>query len=174
MLKYVLLAGAMIASQPALAQDKPGTSTTAPVPSETPNAEPQTAPADQAPIAPAAPTTATPQTAPDQIAQPQTTVQADATAPADAAAKPADSTAQVAQVVDQEFPTYDKDANGKLSQNEFGSWMTALRSAADASTKADSPEMTKWVGTAFAQADVDKDKAISKVELTTFLSQGKS
>src|SRR3546814_13070539 len=51
-------------------------------------------------------------------------------APAEQAA-PADSaqpsTVDVATVVDSEFPSYDGDKNGELSQTEFTAWMTPLK-----------------------------------------------
>jgi Ca2+-binding EF-hand superfamily protein len=79
---------------------------------------------------------------------------------------------QVAQVVDTEFPTYDKNGDGKLSATEFGGWMVALKSKTDPSTKPDAPETKKWVSAAFAQADTDKSKSLTKTEVTSFLSQG--
>src|SRR3546814_4847087 len=58
-------------------------------------------------------------------------------APAEQAA-PADSaqpsTVDVATVVDSEFPSYDGDKNGELSQTEFTAWMTTLKKAEIAST----------------------------------------
>ncbi len=71
-----------------------------------------------------------------------------------------------------EFPSYDKDSNGALSETEFASWMVALKTASDPTTKAESAEVKKWIGQAFASADADKSKSVSKTELTGFLSQG--
>lgn len=79
---------------------------------------------------------------------------------------------QVAQVVDTEFPTYDKNGDGKLSATEFGGWMVALKSKTDPTTNSTAPETKKWVSAAFAQADADKNKSLTKTELTSFLSQG--
>lgn len=96
-------------------------------------------------------------------------------APADSAtqAAPAENAApaatQVAQVVDTDFPAYDKDKNGELSQEEFGEWMTKLRSATPGQATAEA-DTKAWAGAAFAQADTDKSKSVSKAELTTFLS----
>lgn len=150
MMKYAFLAGAMMVSAPVLAQVT---------------------------SAPAQTTTATPQTAPATTAGPMQTAQpaADAATPTQAA--PAEGQvqatgSQIAQVVDTQFPTYDKDGDGKLSKAEFAQWMVALKSQTDPSTKAEAPATKKWVGTAFAQADTDKDKTVSKTELTGFLSQG--
>lgn len=149
MLKYVLLASAMLATTPALAQDNP-----AAPPSQTNPAAPQSQPVPaQTPAAD------------DQMA----------TAPAqsDAAAQPAASKDQIAQVVESEFPTYDKDGDGTLNSREFGAWMVALRTQSDSSAKTDGAEMKKWTATAFAQADTDKSKSVSKPELTTFLASNK-
>jgi len=186
MLKYLLLASAVTISAPVLAQDKPASPTTAPTA--------QASPAQTAPQA--APVPATPANTP----QPQTVTPADpmATAPASSAAAPdsqaatqqvtADPTAQptqqaaaepavtgaaqIAQVVNTEFPTYDKDKSGTLNQSEFGAWMIALKEKSDPSTKPDSPATKAWVSQAFASADKDKSKSLSKAELTGFLTQG--
>src|SRR3546814_19883362 len=90
-------------------------------------------------------------------------------APAEQAA-PADSaqpsTGDVATVVDSEFPSYDGDKNGELSQTEFTAWMTTLRKAEIASTgKAlGDQEISAWPSTAFAMADQDKSKAVNSEE----------
>ena len=192
MLKHVLLASAFIISTPVLAQNQPQTATPQPDTNAAP-AQPQTAPAPATPTAtspapqttsapttaapttPAAPTTADaqPQTAPAPTA-PAPNAQAANPAPADsatAAATPANPGAQVADVVNGEFGTYDKNKNGSLSKTEFGAWMTALRTKADPSVKDDAANKS-WVAQAFTQADTDKSKSVSKDELTNFLSQG--
>ncbi len=146
-----------------------------------------TAPATTAPAAPAqsastAPlTTAAPSQAPAQSAATTPAPAAPAQAPAHTAtAEPATTTQpastgdQVAQIVNSEFPSYDKDSTSSLSKAEFGSWMVALRSASDPSANASSPEMQTWVAQAFTSADANKDGNVSKDELTSFLSQGKS
>ena len=147
MMKYAFLAGAMMASAPVFAQEAtaPGQTSPAPV---------QAAPATSAD--------------PTQAAQPATDPAA--TTPAQGQVQATGD--QIAQVVDTQFPTYDKDGDGKLNRAEFGQWMVALKSQTDPSTKADAPATRKWIGTAFAQADTDKDKTVSKTELTGFLSQG--
>ena len=147
MMKYAFLAGAMMASAPVFAQEA-------------------TAPGQNSP----APAQSTPATAadPTQAAQPATDPAA--TTPAQGQVQATGD--QIAQVVDTQFPTYDKDGDGKLNRAEFGQWMVALKSQTDPSTKADAPATRKWIGTAFAQADTDKDKTVSKTELTGFLSQG--
>ncbi|WP_322963030.1 EF-hand domain-containing protein [Sphingomonas fuzhouensis] len=117
--------------------------------------------------APAQTTPAAPQDAPATSADP-----AQPTAEPAAPAQVQATGSQIAQVVDTQFPTYDKDGDGKLNKAEFAQWMVALKSQSDPSTKADAPATKKWIGSAFAQADTDKDKAVSKTELTGFLSQG--
>ncbi len=141
MMKPLLLAGAMLISGTAFAQDA--------------QTAPTTAPAAQA----------VPQDAATTAADPAAT----ATQTADAA-QPA-SGDQIAQIVEAEFPKYDKDGKGQLSEAQFGEWMVALRSASEPGASADKPEVKAWVKQAFAQADKDKSKAVSKAELTSFLSQ---
>lgn len=187
MLKHVLLASAFVISVPALAQNQPQTATPQPDTNASP-AQPQTAPVPAAPTATApapqttpAPTAAVPATPPAPTTaelQPQTApapnAQAANPAPTDsatAAATPANPGAQVAEVVNGEFGTYDKNKNGSLSKTEFGAWMTALRTKADPSLKDDAANKS-WVAQAFTQADTDKSKSVSKDELTNFLSQG--
>jgi hypothetical protein len=189
MLKHVLLASAILITTPALAQNQPQTATPQPDTNAAP-AQPQTAPAAPTATAPApqttsAPTTAAPTTPPAPTtadAQPQTAPAPTAPAPnaqaanpaptdsATAATTPANPGAQVAEVVNGEFGTYDKNQNGSLSKTEFGAWMTALRSKADPSVKDDAANKS-WVAQAFTQADTDKSKSVSKDELTNFLSQ---
>jgi len=181
MLKHVLLASAFMISTPVLAQNQPQTATPQPDTNAAP-AQPQTAPVPAAPTAttPApettsAPTSAAPTTPPAPTtaeAQPQTAPAPTAPAPDAQAANstPANAGAQVADVVNGEFGTYDKNKNGSLSKTEFGAWMTALRTKADPSVKDDAANKS-WVAQAFTQADTDKSKSVSKDELTNFLSQ---
>lgn len=96
---------------------------------------------------------------------------------ADAATQPAPSgtaatPTQVAQIVDKEFPTYDADSTGDLNEAEFGAWMKKLRAATDPSVDPESADVKTWIGQAFAAADGDKSKSVSKTELTGFLSRG--
>ena len=199
MLKHVLLASAVLISAPALAQNQPQTTIPAPdanaapaqpqaMPAPQPptatNPAPQTAPAPTAavPATPTPPTTADsqPQAMPTTPTSPAANAQAAnpaPAAPATAAAAPTPASpaaapgAQVADVVNSEFGTYDKNNDGKLTKTEFGAWMTALRTKADPSLKDDAANKA-WVAQAFTQADTDKSKTISKDELTNFLSQG--
>jgi len=149
MLKTMLLIGAAAVSFPALAQTTP------------PASDPATA-AQPAP----APDTASPAPAPDASTTPPASSEP---APSGAAAA---SPTQIAQIVEQEFPTYDGDKNGDLNEAEFGSWMKKLRAATDPSTDVESAEVKTWIGQAFASADGDKSGAVNKTELTGFLSRG--
>lgn len=163
MLKTILLTGTMMIAAPALAQ------TTAPTGQTTPSTATSTMQGSAAPTATtpmqdpattsAVPTTGT--TAPTT----GTTAQAGA-----ADAKPTQS--QVAQVVDQQFTTYDKDANGALSKAEFAAWMTALKSQSPAAQAGSPAEETAWNDAAFTQADGDKSTTVTKTELTAFLVRG--
>ncbi|RMB52234.1 hypothetical protein C8J44_3263 [Sphingomonas sp. PP-CE-3A-406] len=148
MLKYAILAGAALIAAPVLAQ------TTA--------TSPQSAPTG-------AGVASQPQT--DAMASPQGTPTDPVPMQSAAREQPATGS-QVAQVVDTEFPTYDKNGDGKLSAAEFAGWMVALKTKTDPSTKPDAPETKKWVSAAFAQADTDKNKSLTKTEVTSFLTQG--
>ena len=162
MLKYALLAGVMTIASPALAQQ---TTNTAPTQATT-----QTAPQTQAPAG-------SPVTDAQPAATPMDSATA-ATAPADATqtatAQPATGADQVASVVETEFPTYDANKDGKLEKAEFASWMVKLKQASDPKASATDAKTKSWVNSAFAQADKDKSKSVSKPELIGFLSQGQS
>ena len=155
MLKHVLLASAVLVAMPALAQTAPTTMPPAP-----------TSPAP----APAAPTTAAPAPATPTAATPAAPVAEPVPAAPAAAADPGPG-AQIADVVNKEFPSYDKNSDGKLSKPEFGAWMFALRKASDPALKDDAANKTYVTG-AFATADTDKSKSVSKDELTNYLVQG--
>lgn len=138
MLKLALMASAMTIALPAVAQQ----------------AAPQTPDATMASPSQPGGAGATPaQTTPTEQAVP-------------AAAAPANQDAQVAQVLDAEFPTYDKDQSGSLSKAEFAAWMDTLKSKADPSAKPDAA----WNTAAFAKADGDKSKSVTKEELASFLT----
>lgn len=151
MLKQMLLVGAAALSFPALAQ------TTAPA------SDPASPPAATEPAP--APDTTSPAPAPDASTTPPASSQP---APSGGAATPT----QIAQIVEQEFPTYDGDKNGDLNQAEFGAWMKKLRAATDPSADVESAEVKSWIGQAFASADGDKSGGVNKTELTGFLSRG--
>ncbi|MGV3482027.1 MAG: EF-hand domain-containing protein [Sphingobium sp.] len=123
----------------------------------------------QPPQEPATESTATQPPAEAQTAPEATTPSATTTpSPAPAEAAPANSANTVAAVVDNDFPAFDADKNGELSKEEFAAWMTKLR-AAQPNAAAASTDTTAWTEAAFAQADTDKNKSVSKGELTTFL-----
>jgi hypothetical protein len=134
---------ALAASAPAIAQQ----------------ADPMAAPpAPDAPMTTEAPAPAEPMTQPATVAEP---------APADAKA------AAVATLVETEFPNYDTDKNGDLTQPEFTNWVLALHSKAEeagaTAKKLDAAAKAKWAKDAFATADADKSKKISKAEMSSFL-----
>ncbi len=164
MLKSILLASAFVVSAPAFAQNVPQSMTTTPNMTQPQTTDPQM----PAPATPPAETPAEPADAPADTA----TTQTDPAAPATTEPRPAAGASQIAQVVNSEFASYDKNANGDLDKAEFGAWMVALKTASDPATKAADPATQTWVGQAFAQADVDKSSAVNEAELTTFLSQG--
>lgn len=86
-------------------------------------------------------------------------------------ATPSSPATQVASVVESEFPTYDADKSGTLNKMEFGKWVTALKQEelkATGKTMAQA-DVDKWATNAFVSADVDKNKTVSKAELTTYL-----
>lgn len=186
-------------AQDAPAQDsKPATRQQTPPPADTaepaPSAEPGTpaepaAPADPAtpaqpaspsdesatPATPAEPATpATPATpeqpnTPDQTAQTAPSQQPAAPGGQQAAKQPATAT-QIATIVDQGFPSYDKDADGSLKTEEFGAWMVALRSASEPAFTGQSVADKEWIGKAAQVADADKSGSVSKAELKGFLA----
>lgn len=157
MLKQMLLIGAATMSLPALAQ------TTAPA------ADPMAPPAASEP-APAPDTTTPTNPAPAPAPAPDTSAPTAAAepAPSGAAATPA----QIAQIVEAEFPTYDADTNGDLNEAEFAAWMKKLRAATEPGVDPESADVKTWIGQAFAAADADKSGAVNKTELTGFLSRG--
>lgn len=158
MLKQMLLIGAAAVSFPALAQSTPPAD-----PASPPTAsEPAPGPASTTPPADTATTQAP---APDASSPPAAASQP---APSGSAATPT----QIAQIVDQEFPTYDGDKNGDLNEAEFGAWMKKLRTATDPSVDPESADVKTWIGQAFASADGDKSGGVNKTELTGFLSRG--
>lgn len=77
--------------------------------------------------------------------------------------------AQVAMLVDREFPAHDTDQDGELTVAEFGAWMDKLH-AATPQPQANRP--ANWNEQAFALADADKNGKVSKAELVSFLTRG--
>lgn len=180
MLKSLLLASAVAISAPAFAQDMPEQQTPPPqeqpAPTESTEPVPQEAPAptpepEAEPVPEPAPTPApTPTPTPTPTPEPQASEQqAQASQPAQPAQKPANAE-QIAQIVDQGFPTYDGDKDGNLTGEEFGRWMVALRSATEPAFTGESAADKEWLGRALAAADADKSGSVSNPELKTFLA----
>lgn len=147
MLKYVLLGGAIAIAAPAVAQQ-----------AETAH-QSHTATASSASVG---------------VQDSSSSEQASATPPTGGSAAPADTTAQAQQpasgdqvstIINAEFASYDKDANGTLDKAEFAAWMDALKAKAPNPQPSDA----KWNDAAFAQADTDKSASLTKAELTGFL-----
>jgi outer membrane biosynthesis protein TonB len=139
-----------LAATPALAQQ------TAPMAQPTPEAS-VAQPNPEAAPAPAEPMTAAPMDPATQAAP---------TAPA-----PEPKEVTVQKLVDAEFPTYDANKNGDLDQAEFSKWVLALQGAASDPKAAamDDAAKAKWAKAAFASADADKSKKVSKDEMNKFL-----
>lgn len=156
MLKHMLIISTAVVSVPAIAQETPPADPAAPPPTEQPDATTAPAPTDPATTAPA-PT------------EPATTTPPAATEPAPGAAA---TPAQIAQIVDSEFATYDADKSNDLNESEFSAWMKKLRTATDPTVDPESEQVKGWIGQAWAAADGDKSGAVSKEELTGFLSRG--
>ncbi|MCW4461838.1 hypothetical protein OK349_08955 [Sphingomonas sp. BT-65] len=165
MLKSILLASAVMISAPVLAQEAPAQETAPPAQETAPPAEAPAAPAETTAPADTAqqPQEATPAQQPAQTAD----------QPAQSGQQPANAT-QIAQVVDQGFPTYDKDADGSLKAEEFNSWMVALRSASEPAFQGQSAADKEWLTRALAAADADKSGGVSKDELKGFLAPAAS
>lgn len=161
MLKYVLLASAMMMAAPAIAQQAqtapqaaPTTGADATGTAATPADATQSGAAAATPNDPAASTTP-----PAQTAQTPTS---------ESATQGTNEPDQVASILDSEFPSYDKDKSGSLNKAEFATWMDTLKAKADPSAKPDKA----WNAAAFKKADTDKSASVSKAELATFLSSG--
>lgn len=173
MLKAIILASAAMIATPVLAQD----TTTLPQAGAVPGSTQVTRAPKDGQLTPAPQPDGT-TTLPAPSPQDGTTAMPDsATAQPDMAtttgdqAKPADDqSAKVATIVTTEFPNYDADKSGDLSATEFASWMDALKKASDPNFDGSKPENKAWVDQAFAAADLDKSKAVSKDELTRFLT----
>lgn len=89
-------------------------------------------------------------------------------APAAPLAEPKELTVQ--KLVDAEFPTYDANKNDALEPLEFRAWVLALHDAAgEANAAKDPAAKAKWANAAFATADADKSKKVTKAEMNKFL-----
>lgn len=106
----------------------------------------------------------------------QATVQTGTTTPdASVQASPAPSaetrTVTVQKLVEAEFATYDANNNGNLESAEFSSWVLALYEASgDANAPKDAAAKATWSKAAFATADSDKNKLVTKAEMNIFLA----
>jgi len=156
MLKYALLASAMIVAAPVAAQTVPQTTTPAS------NAQAQA-------TTPGATGSVTGGAGVGMQADPANGASAGVTADAGATATAAQPS-QIAQVVDQEFASYDKDGDGALSKTEFAAWMDKLKASTPDAKPMPAAKQTAWNNAAFKQADADKSAKVDKAELTGFLS----
>ena len=125
-------------------------------------------------------TAATPPASTTQSTTTTTTAPADAMAPE--AAQTTTSTTETTTVAQaapvpatdpkaalaQQFPTYDKDSNGTLSQIEFASWLGEMKTAQN-TEKLTPAQISKWANDSFSQADKDKSKSVTVAELQNFL-----
>ena len=120
----------------------------------------------QTTTAPAPPPVATS----DATAVPADPVPAQSTGAATAApavATPADPKTIIAN----EFPTYDKDGSGALSQSEFAAWMIALKTKTDPKPMT-AAQSTAYTSGAFKTADKDASKTVTLTELQAYLTAG--
>lgn len=77
----------------------------------------------------------------------------------------------VQKFVDAEFPTYDINKNDELEPAEFRKWVLALHDASGEANAAKDPSVkAKWANAAFATADTDKSKKVTRAEMNGFLS----
>lgn len=156
MLKYAMLASAMIVAAPVAAQTAPQATTSA-------------ATAQTQPAVPGATGSVTGDASVGVQADPATGASAGVTADAGATSTAAQPS-QIAQVVDQEFATYDKDGDGALNKTEFAAWMDKLKASTPDAKPMPAAKQTAWNNAAFKQADADKSAKVDKTELTGFLS----
>jgi len=130
-----------------------------------------------APATPSADPAATAQTDPAAAPAPATTAAPAATA---SATTPGAPDPAVAQKVQSEWATYDKEAKGSLTPLEFGTWVLAANGQ-DMTSQVEQSKTGKQENLAavkvlnataaeFAKADTNQDKAFSPDELTTYLS----
>jgi hypothetical protein len=158
-MKYLIGAAALAMSTAALAQ----TTTTTATP-----AAPATAPA-QTTTETTKTTTSAPADMAAPAAAPATTQTTESTTTTTAQAAPAPTpAADPKAVLAQQFPTYDKDGNGTLSQTEFAAWLVEMKTAQN-SEKLTPEQISKWANDSFAKADKDKSKSVTVAELQGFL-----
>lgn len=162
-MKYLLGVTALALSTTALAQTTTTTSSATPPSTTAVPAAPATAPAQSTTESTTVTTTA-PTTAADAQASTSTT-QSTMTAQAAPAPTPA---ADPKAVLAQQFPTYDKDGNGTLSQAEFAAWLGEMKTAQN-TEKLTPAQISKWANDSFSKADKDKSKSVTVAELQGFL-----
>ena len=152
-MNYLIGAAALALSTGAIAQ------TTMTAPATTPPAA-TTQSTTTTTTAPAEPAAA-PAAAPAQT----TTSTTETTTVAQAAPAPA---ADPKAVLAEQFPKYDKDGNGTLSQVEFAAWLGEMKTAQN-TEKLTPDQISKWANGNFAKADKDKSKSVTVAELQAFL-----
>jgi hypothetical protein len=109
-----------------------------------------------------------PQTETSAESATSTTANDPQSAPSAPLAEPKELTVQ--KLVDAEFPTYDANKNDALEPLEFRAWVLALHDAAgEANAAKDPAAKAKWANAAFATADTDKSKKVTKAEMNRFL-----
>jgi Ca2+-binding EF-hand superfamily protein len=74
----------------------------------------------------------------------------------------------VADKVKADWSKYDMGAKGHLTKAELARWLGDLRTA-----NGEPAPDAKWVNSAFAQTDTDKNSKVSPEELTASLSAGR-
>lgn len=94
-----------------------------------------------------------------------------ATTGSSATGSASNTTAAVDAAITDGFPRYDKDSSGTLSEAEFKSWVGDLKAQEMAATgkPKDDAAVQSYAGSAWASADRNSDKSVSRDELRTFL-----
>ena len=151
-MNYLIGAAALALSTGAIAQTATTTAPAATPPAATTQSTTTTT------TAPAEPATAA---TPAQT----TTSTTETTTVAEAAPQPA---ADPKAVLAEQFPKYDKDGNGTLSQVEFAAWLSEMKTAQN-TEKLTPDQISKWANGNFAKADKDKSKSVTVAELQAFL-----
>jgi len=77
--------------------------------------------------------------------------------------------AQIAAAVAADWPKYDPDGKGHLTEGEFATWLTELR--AKAGKTEDPAKLKAWADGAFLQADANVDAKVTPEEMTAFLQK---
>ena len=103
---------------------------------------------------------------------PSTTVIPPSPQPAAAPTTASIRTAYIGRLVDAGFPAYDIDKSGGLTAPEFAQWVLALYAKAEdanVATRMDGKAKAVYAKNAFATADTDNSKIVSKTEIYSFL-----